>query len=292
MDGICKKLLKIALRLRFLFPVFLEGLHRLTILLKPIIVGLPPVDRGKEMAEYANGVAPLVEDDHAEHRQLQNGMGIVKKVYAEERRIDVEDQQGGILHKVLVLGPHLPPVHVDDDCPSYVVLLPLHSHAEDLAAFPLVWRRLKAPQDVKNGSQEKERHLHAIHVHCERAGDITIRVTDDNRYLVETEHDDYIEIDQELRTIGVIAPTVFIGTKQDTRIEYVEDEHVHVVISDIRLGKADADQQVILGNLFRTLYNAHTHTGIVRGGAITDPPVIPMTDAQLSDVLRTVKSGE
>ena len=47
-----------------------------------------------------------------------------------------------------------------------------------------------------------------------------------------------------------------------------------------------AAQQVIKGNTFQALFNAHTHTTTVPG-LPTSPPVVPLTGSELSQVSKT-----
>ena len=52
----------------------------------------------------------------------------------------------------------------------------------------------------------------------------------------------------------------------------------------IELG-ADATEAVIKGNIFQSLFNAHTHIGNL--GAPTSPPVSPLTGSELSKITTT-----
>jgi Type VI secretion system/phage-baseplate injector OB domain len=67
--------------------------------------------------------------------------------------------------------------------------------------------------------------------------------------------------------------------------------------SDMRFGGEDADQQLVLGNIwqqiynkFITLFNSHLHIGNL--GSVTSPPTKPaepLTGSELSDIARTKK---
>jgi hypothetical protein len=55
---------------------------------------------------------------------------------------------------------------------------------------------------------------------------------------------------------------------------------------DVLVGDATASQLAVLGGLFQTLFNAHTHGGVTAGGSSTGPPTPQMTAAQLSSKVK------
>lgn len=246
--------------------------------------------------------------------------GVVRAVYPEEWRVDIEPEQGGRLHKARVVGPFFPPVHQDLVRCSYVLFGHVGGNAEDVVCWPdtarrfldkdRVWKdeegknshtqeEVGEEEDAQGKDDEPERHYHHVHLHCERAGDITVRITDDNRWIVESEAGDMIRYDQKRREVDILTPTIRIGSMEATRVEYIRGEHTWVIQPDIRLGTFDAEQQLVLGNLWMALYNAmidllnqHQHRQVQPGGGISGPPVQhfdSMTQDQLSDISKTTK---
>lgn len=57
--------------------------------------------------------------------------------------------------------------------------------------------------------------------------------------------------------------------------------------SNILLGGEDASQQLILGNIFQQLFNAHTHIGNL--SYPTGVPIKPLDGSELSDIAKTKK---
>lgn len=247
-------------------------------------------------------------------------LGVVRAVYPDLWRVDIEPQQGGRLHKARVMGSQLPPVHQDLVRCSYVIFTSVDGNAEDIICWPDTARRFLDKQriwkdeegknshtqedvgeqeDAQGKDDEPERHYYHVHLKCERAGDITIRVTDDNRWIVESEAGDMIRYDQKKREVDILSPTIRLGSMEATRLEYTRGEHTWVIQPDIRLGTFDAEQQVILGNLWQTFYNqfvdlfnGHRHRQVQPGGGISGAPVQPtpkMQDDLLSDITRTTK---
>lgn len=60
---------------------------------------------------------------------------------------------------------------------------------------------------------------------------------------------------------------------------------VYVNSPNIELGEAAAEQ-VIKGNTFQALFNAHTH-GSASPGTPTTPPIVLLNGAELSQVTKT-----
>jgi hypothetical protein len=273
------------------------------------------------MDDREAGLPRLVSDEGAPTNLMYMAKGVVRAVYPDEWRVDIETDHGGMLHKAVVLSPYLPPVHQDLVQPSHVYFVHAYGHAADAICWPLTFRRLLDPEreltkeegkndhsqrdrgdtsDSEGEGDEPSRHFYNLHVYCQRAGDITIRITDDNKWVVESEAGDTIRYDQKKREVDVLAPTVRIGSMEHTRVEYVRADHVHVVMPDIRLGTPTSEQQVILGNLWQQFYNAfvdlfnqHRHRNVQPGGGLSGPPfqfTNHMEDDLLSDITRTQKS--
>jgi hypothetical protein len=267
------------------------------------------------------GLPKLVSDVGAPTNALVLAKGVVRAVYPDQWRVDIEAEDGGIIHKAQVIGPHFPPVHKDLERPSHVYFLHAYGNAVDAACFPLTFRRMldaertleaaqgknahsqKARGDLASSQGEREephRHYHHLHVYCQRAGDITVRITDENQWIIESEAGDCIRYDQNRREVDVLAPTVRIGAMEQTRVEYVRGEHLHIVSPEILLGTPDSDQQVILGNLWKEFYNVfirlfnqHRHLQVQPGGGISGFPqqkAEEMSDDLLSDITKTQKA--
>ena len=75
---------------------------------------------------------------------------------------------------------------------------------------------------------------------------------------------------------------IFINTTDEIELE---SPKVYVNSPKIELGEVAA-QQLIKGNTFQALFNAHTHTAI-GFGIQTSPPVVPLTGTELSQVSKT-----
>lgn len=56
---------------------------------------------------------------------------------------------------------------------------------------------------------------------------------------------------------------------------------------NIKLGSTSSSERLILGDLFKAKYNLHTHIGNL--AVPTGPPIVPMADAELSDISKTEK---
>lgn len=67
-------------------------------------------------------------------------------------------------------------------------------------------------------------------------------------------------------------------------IEIESDVKVHVKAPAVELGAAAAEQ-LILGNTFQSLFNAHQHIG--NKGRPTSTPIAPLSGAELSNTSRT-----
>jgi len=70
-----------------------------------------------------------------------------------------------------------------------------------------------------------------------------------------------------------------LSVKTSTKVTVKSPEVIIDAANKIELGKG-ATEDVVLGNKLMTLFNSHTHIGVL--GIPTSPPVVPMTPAQLS----------
>lgn len=182
---------------------------------------------------------PFVWSDIRGERSLLSGSkGVVRALYPDLWRVDIETEEGSLLTHALVIGPYYPELHQDGEAPSHVGYFYVRG-MPDALCWPMPHRRLLGPDDVPRGQEgqdQPERRYYALHNYIFRSGDITWRVTKDNRFVLESEEGDHISYDQDRREIRVHAPTVFIGTEEDTRIEYERDKEVRVVMPKILMG--------------------------------------------------------
>ena len=267
------------------------------------------------------GLPKLIADVGAPTNSLVLAKGVVRAVYADQWRVDIEAEDGGIVHKAQVLGPHLPPVHTDLERPSHVYFMHAYGNAVDAVCFPLTFRRmLDAERSLdtaqgKNAHSQKvrgdlassegegdepSRHFFHLHVYSQRAGDISMRITHENQWIIESEAGDCIRYDQNRREADVLAPTVRIGSMEQTRVEYIRGQHLHIVSPEILLGTPDSDERLVLGdawrdfyNTFIRLFNQHKHLQVQPGGGISGMPQQPADEMQeelLSDISKTQKS--
>jgi hypothetical protein len=184
------------------------------------------------------GLPPVYQDTLGEQFLLTGSKGVVRAVYPDTNRVDIETEDGSLLTQVLVCGPYFPEVHTDAEAPSHVAYLHSGGRAEALC-WPISHRRLLGPRDTlkgDGGQEQPERRYFHTHGYILRFGDITVRLSRDNKYVIETEHDDYIVIDSDKREIELRAPTVFLGTDDATRVEYQRDKEVRVLSPKILLG--------------------------------------------------------
>jgi hypothetical protein len=257
-----------------------------------------------------------------QHHTTIAGVGVVRNTYPDLWRVDIETDDGGLIHKALVVGPHFPLIHKDLEQPSHVVFLFGNGRVAEAFAWPITFRRhldvekTLTEQQGKHGKSPKERgdtsdsegkedeppqHFYHTMLHSERAGDITVYVTNDHTWVIKSESGDQIRLNQQRREIDLLAPTIRIGSMEQTRIEYVRGEHQHLVSPIILLGTPDSDQQLVLGNIFMDtrfnpnvqVYDNHTHLNVQPGGGVSGPPVQKqqkMDQDQLSDISKTQKS--
>lgn len=89
--------------------------------------------------------------------------------------------------------------------------------------------------------------------------------------------------DQESPLIQLdAADKIYLFTENEVE---VKAPRVYVNSPKVELGEMAA-QQVIKGNTFQALFNAHTHTSTVPG-LPTGPPIVPLTGSELSQVSKT-----
>lgn len=112
----------------------------------------------------------------------------------------------------------------------------------------------------------------------------SINIKPNNDIYIKNKNEDYIEIvsdgtmnirlsiDANLTVDGNVNVNCTNATVTATDVAEIEG-------SQVKLGVAAA-QAVIKGNIFQTLFNAHTHTGNL--GVSTTPPIAPLTGTELS----------
>jgi hypothetical protein len=243
------------------------------------------------------GLPILTPDVHGEQSLLTGSRGVVRAVYPDRWRVDIETDDGSLLTEALVIGPYFPELHKDGEAPSHVGYLAFRG-GPDAVCWPMPHRRLMGPHDTmdgQDGQDQPERRYFHLHGFIFRSGDITLRVTQDHRFVMESEAGDYILYDQATREIHLHAPTIFAGTdEQNNRIEYQQDESIRafnplIILGtetqdrieylkgtsillqapllkiqadevdidpvQIRLGGTGATQRLMLGDLFKVFYN-------------------------------------
>jgi hypothetical protein len=242
------------------------------------------------------GLPPLTPMPHGERRLLTGSKGVVRAIYPEEWRVDLETEDGSHLNRVQVIGPYFPELHEDGVKPSHVGYFYTRG-TSDAYCWPMPARRLLGRQDVPEGDSgaQPERRFYHTHHYIFRSGQVTVRITRDDRLVLETEEGDFIQLNTKLREIRLEAPTVYVGTTDGTRIEYQRDDSIRAfaplmllgteigdrieyregveillqaplikltadeIVLDpvsIKLGHQNATERVMLGDLFMALYNS------------------------------------
>jgi hypothetical protein len=188
---------------------------------------------------------PLMLPDIRGDRTLQSGSkGVVRAVYPDQWRVDIEAEDGSLLTHVLVIGPYFPELHTDAEAPSHVGYFFVNGMADALC-WPMPHRRLLGPQDSPEGASgenQPERRYYHTHHYISRSGQITMRISKDNRLVLETEDDDYIHLDQPRRTITLEAPSVYVGTEDSTRVEVQRDDSIRAFAPLILIGTETGDR--------------------------------------------------
>jgi hypothetical protein len=237
------------------------------------------------------GLPMMTPDTLGERQTFTGSRGIVRAVHPELWRVDFEAEDGSYLTEALVIGPYFPEVHTPEQ-PSLVGYMQVRG-GPDTFCWPMPHRRLNGPQDLREGPERRYYHLHHS---IFRAGDLTMRFTRDNRFLLESEAGDWLLYDQAKREFHLHAPTLFVGeTETERRIEFQQDDSLRAyapliligtetsdrieyregvelllqaplikltaedIILDpvsIKLGHENATERVMLGDLFMALYNS------------------------------------
>jgi hypothetical protein len=170
-----------------------------------------PVDPFREA-----GLPSQISDEGGPHHRFNQEIAVVHAVYPELMCADIQPLSGGMLYKAQLADHVVPDVHIEGERPSYVEFWHRGGEMQDVWCRRVHWRRFNGPETA--GLDEK-RYYHK-HLKIERHGDLTIRVTPDNRiYLVDSETNDYVLYDMNTRTLHAIVPHVFLGTDEQDRIE-------------------------------------------------------------------------
>lgn len=222
--------------------------------------------------------------------------GVVRAVYPESWEVDVAAEGGGIVQRVLVLGPRLPEVSTPDR-PQWVLWGTAAARAGAPVCIPIS-SRLPAARTPRKDV-----------VYYEEVGNYRMTVTRANEFEIrnldgEARH--RITIKQEEGIVQLDTPRTRITLRESDKSVTIEaDQHVHVscetarvdalakaevVAPDVRLGDP-ATQQIPLGNQLIAYLaglvaqlNGHTHQD---AGGVNSGPFAPPTSALLSTTSRT-----
>jgi hypothetical protein len=184
------------------------------------------------------GLPLLVSDVHGDRSLMSGSKGVVRALHPDLWRVDIETEDGSLLSYALVIGPYFPELHKDGEAPSHVGYFYVRG-MPDALCWPMPHRRLLGPDDAlpgQEGQAQPERRYFDLHNFIFRSGDITWRITKDHRFVLESEAGDYLSYDQARREMVVRAPTVFLGTEAETRVEVERDKEVRIVMPKILLG--------------------------------------------------------
>jgi len=228
-----------------------------------------------------------MSDIAGERLLVMGSKGVVRAIYPETNRVDLETEDGSYLTKVLVLGPYFPAVHVDGTAPSHVAYLHVGGHAEAYC-WPTPHRRLLGPKDTlpdAAGQSQPERRYFHTHHYVFRVGDVTVRITRDDRLVLETEQGDYIQLDTKRREIRLHAPSVFVGTDETgNRIEYEQDEAIRAYAPLVLIGTETGDRIEFLDKTHLFLqapFIKLTATGQI----VLDPPTLKFGNENANEPL-------
>jgi hypothetical protein len=226
------------------------------------------------------GLPDPMDDSNGEHTRYAGEIGVVRKVYPELFRVDIEPQDGGIIYKAQVDGNTLPEVHIDVERPSYVEYWCRGGNLQDVWCSPIHWRRLKGPESAT----EPERRLYHKHLKIQRVGGITMRITPDDRiYAWDGESGDYCLYDMPNRTTHVLSPHVLVGTDSHNRIELhteTSDDRIRIVIPKALIGKTGiADEDGLSYTADQLLHLMSTNEVRATAGSLVHliAPTIKMT---------------
>lgn len=204
------------------------------------------------------GLPLLADDSHGESFLHFGSKGVVRTLHPDLWRVDLETDEGAVLTYVPVVGPFFPELHQDGEAPSYVGYMHFRGTAHAFC-WPLTYRRFLGPKDVPTdqaAQPQPERRYYHLHGYLLRHGDITMRITNDHRLVLETEQGDYIELNTQTREIRLHAPSVFVGTTEQgaSQIEYEQDDSIRAYAPLVLLGSEVGD---------RIDYRDHGHVHIV-----------------------------
>jgi hypothetical protein len=234
------------------------------------------------------GLPPVIVDTYGEHFLVFGSKGVVRAVYPDTHRVDIETEDGSFIGKALVLGPYFPEVHTTGEAPSHVAYLHVRGQI-DAFCWPETHRRLLGPHDTLKGatgqSQPERRYFHDQH-YIFRLGDMTVRISRDNRFIVETEDGDYLVLDKGRREIRLHAPSVFVGTndEQGNRIEYQQDDSIRAYAPLVLLGTETGDR-IEYRDGAEIILQAPVIKLTATGEIILDPPTIKFGNENASEPL-------
>jgi hypothetical protein len=100
-------------------------------------------------------------------------------------------------------------------------------------------------------------------------GDAKVNIKPDKSILITNPNGDKVEVVNNGN----------INIQTSTKVTVKSPSVIIDAANTIELGKG-ATEDVVLGNRFMSLFNSHTHLGVL--GIATSPPMTPMTPAQLS----------
>jgi hypothetical protein len=214
---------------------------------------------------------PILEPNMRGEQLLTGAKGVVRALYPDLWRVDLETEDGSLLTYVPVIGPYFPELHADASQPSHVGYL----HVKDSAmafCWPMPHRRLLGPHDSPPGAagaSQPERRYYHLHNYIFRSGEVTVRITKDNRLVFEGEQGDYIQFDVATREVRIHAPSVFVGTEDGSRIEYERDDLIRAFAPWVLLGTETGD---------RLEYHQGTHVHVASPEVVIGATAVPDAD--------------
>ena len=96
-----------------------------------------------------------------------------------------------------------------------------------------------------------------------------VNIKPDNTIIIQNPNGDKVELINDGN----------ITVETSTKVTVKSPEVIIDAANTIELGKG-ATEDVVLGNKFMSLFNSHSHIGVL--GVPVSPPIVPMTSAQLS----------
>lgn len=162
------------------------------------------------------GLPKLTDDTGGVYRRYGRKMGVVRAVYPELWRVDIESEDGGLLRMALVDDDQFPETHIDTERPSFVEYWYADGHAGDVRCHVQPFRRLAGPEAADAAEKRRFDKNQMIR----RVQDITTRITPDSRhYITDSEAGDIAMYSQPARTFHFLAPHHFVGTDDANRVE-------------------------------------------------------------------------